>query len=75
MATTAGQTHVVEYLMRHHECDPQVQDKNEENCLTLAIKNRKRDIAIWLVKQKRFPLEKVLRKRGFNYFAYALVKG
>ena len=74
VATNAGHIHIVEYLMRVHGCDPTDEDKNEENCLTLAIKNKKREMAIWLVKTDRFPLDEETR-RGFNYFAYALVKG
>lgn len=55
--------------------DVLTEDLNEENCLTLAIKNRKRDVALWLVNLNKFPLHQVIARRGFNYFAYALVKG
>lgn len=61
--------------MTRHGCDPLSEDKNQENCLTLAIKERKREMAIFLVNTGRFELDKILKKRGFNYFAYALVKG
>ena len=61
--------------MSEHSCDPLDEDKNGENCLTLAIKNRKRDMALWLLKIDRFRLEQTISKRGFNYFSYALVKG
>ena len=75
LATNAGHTHIVEYLIKMHGCNPLDVDSNEENCLTLAIKNRKREVAIWLVKSDQFPLGSVIRRRGFNYFAYSLVKG
>lgn len=32
-------------------------------------------MALWLLKTDRFQLDQVIRNRGFNYFAYALVKG
>lgn len=75
LATNAGHIHIVEYLISEHGCDPRDEDRNSENCLTLAIKNRKREMALWLVKTDRFELNEVIEKRGFNYFAYALVKG
>ena len=75
LATNAGHINIVEYLISEHRCDPLDEDKNAENCLTLAIKNRKREMALWLLKIDRFQLDEVIRKRGFNYFAYALVKG
>ena len=75
MATNAGNVRVVEYLIREKGCDPRIEDRNYENCLTLAIKNRKREMASYLVKTGKFKLESVIRRRGFNYFAYALVKG
>ena len=54
LATNAGHIPVVEYLISEHRCDPLVEDKNAENCLTLAIKNRKREMALWLLKTDRF---------------------
>ena len=54
LATNAGHVHIVEYLISEHQCDPLEEDKNAENCLTLAIKNRKRDMALWLLKTDRF---------------------
>ena len=55
--------------------DPNVEDANGENCFTLAIKNRRRDLAIWLVQSQHFRLHECIRPHGFNYFAYALIKG
>lgn len=56
LATNAGHINVVEYLISEHRCDPLDEDKNSENCLTLAIKNRKREMALWLLKTDRFQL-------------------
>lgn len=75
VATNAGHRHVVEYLMTVCGVDPTAQDRNGENCLTLAIKNRKRDVAIWLIRTGKFPLVQTIHRRGFNYFSYAIVKG
>ncbi len=75
MATNAGHKHVVEYLIKEKGISALVEDKNKENCLTLAIKNRKRDVALWLVNLNKFPLHEIIARTGFNYFAYALVKG
>ena len=75
LATNAGHIKIVEYFMSEHGCDPLVEDKNKDNCLTLAIKNKKRDMALWLLKTNRFPLDEIIEGRGFNYFSYALVKG
>ena len=75
VATNAGNLEIVEYLMQMHGCDPTEEDRNGENCLTLAIKNRMREVAIALIKSDRFPLAQPIENRGFNYFAYSLVKG
>ena len=74
-ATNAGQVHIVDYLVSVCESDPLEEDRNGENCLTLAIKNRKRDVAIWLVRTGKFEIQGLIKRRGFNYFAYALIKG
>lgn len=65
----------MQYLVTVCDVSPLVEDKNGENCLTLAIKNRKRDAAMWLVNLNQFAFEQIIPRRGFNYFAYALVKG
>jgi len=75
VATSAGHQHIVEYLINECGADPCAEDKNQENCLTLAIKNRNRDVALWLVATDKFALDSIIKRRGFNYFAYALVKG
>ena len=75
VATNAGNVQIVDYLVREKGCDPKEEDRNFENCLTLAIKNRKREMASYLIKTGQFKLDQVIRRRGFNYFAYALVKG
>lgn len=74
-ATNAGHTHVVKYLIEERGVNPKDEDRNEENCLTLAIKNRKRAVALMLVQLNVYPLDQIISRRGFNYFAYALVKG
>ena len=75
VATNAGHRHVVEYLVTICGCDPVAEDRNGENCLTLAIKNRKREVAAYLISTGKFPLVQSIHRRGFNYFAYAVVKG
>ena len=75
VATTGGNTSIVEYLITEQGCDPLEKDKNGEDCLCLAIKNKRRAVASCLIKTNRFPLEKIMEIKGFNYFAYSLVKG
>lgn len=74
VATNGGNLEVLQWLVDVKGCDPRDQDKNNENCLSLAIKNKKRNVASWLIKSNRFEVNTVMEK-GFNYFAYALVKG
>lgn len=54
VAVSAGNRAIVEYLVNECDVDPLSEDRNGENCLTLAIKNRKRDVGIWLVGTCRF---------------------
>ena len=75
VAASAGHRDVVEYLVKACGVSPLEVDRNDENCLTLAIKNRKRELAVWLVNLDVFTLTEIIPRRGFNYFAYALVKG
>lgn len=75
VAASAGHLHVVEYLVTVCRVSPLTEDVNRENALTLAIKNRKREVAIWLINLNQFALNEIIPRRGFNYFAYALVKG
>ena len=75
MATNAGHVNVIKYLMNEHGANPKDEDRNGENCLTLAIRNRKRDVALFFLELGIFSLEQIIPRRGFNYFAYALVKG
>ena len=75
VATNAGNLDIVQYLVQVCSVDPLAEDRNGENCLTLAIKNKKREIGEWLVNTGNFPLHEQINRRDFNYFAYALVKG
>ena len=61
--------------MEEHKCDPSETDKNQEDCLTLAIKHKHLKVAQYLIQSGKFDFTKVLAVKGFNYFAYALVKG
>lgn len=51
------------------------QDKTKEDALTMAIQSRHEETAIYLVEQKAFDLSATSQRTGFNYFAYALLKG
>ena len=75
MATNAGHLSIVKYLVSIYSVDPKTEDRNGENCLTLAIKNRKRDVAVWLAKSEHFQLHETCKRGNLNYFAYALIKG
>lgn len=74
-ATSGKHAHIVKYFMEECGLDPTVTDKNHEDCLTLAIKQKAREVAQYLINSGKFDLKKVLEYKGFNYFAYALVKG
>lgn len=75
LAATGGHLQVLAHLLEERKCDPTETDKNHEDCLTLAIKHKQLKVADYLIKSERFDLTKVLAVKGFNYFAYALVKG
>ena len=50
-------------------------DNNEEDCLTLSIKEKHTELSNYLVNLKKFDLSHVKERSGFNYFSYAIVKG
>jgi ankyrin repeat protein len=75
LAATGGHKEVLQHLMEECKSDPTETDKNLEDCLTLAIKNKHPKLASFLIKTDRFDLTKVLAVKGFSYFSYALVKG
>ena len=66
---------IVEYLCRDLKIDPSVTNNNSEDCLCLAIRGKKRDCAKFFVNDARFDLTKSIEGKGFNYLAYAIVKG
>ena len=74
MATNADNLEVLRYLVNQQCCDVSKKDRNGEDCLSLAIKNKRRTVANWLISTNLFKLDAVMDK-GFNYFAYAVVKG
>ena len=75
LATNGGHLEVVQYLIEEHGCDPTVRDANKEDCLTLAVKSKRRDVAKYLINSGKFDITKIHEEKGFNYFAYSLVKG
>ena len=75
VAANAGHKNIVEFLFFDCGVDIKTEDKNGENSLSLAIKNRKTELAVWLVKTDLFKLNEIIKRSGFNYFAYALIKG
>ena len=66
---------VVDYLIKELKCDPTTVDFNEEDCLTLSIKEKQTEVSNYLVNLGKFNLKHVKERSGFNYFAYAVVKG
>ena len=75
MATRGGKLVILEYLINEMKIDPATKNGKGEDCLTIAISNKMREVATWLVMTDKFQLEQIEERRGFNYFAYALVKG
>ena len=75
VASSGGHLEIIKFMVEEVNCDPCERDKNSEDCLSLAIKSKKKDVANYLIKTGKFDLLQVLELKGFNYFAYALVKG
>ena len=50
-------------------------DLNDEDCLTLAIKDKHTRLSNYLISLGKFNLKHVKSRSGFNYFSYAVVKG
>jgi ankyrin repeat protein len=70
-----GQLEVLKYLVSEMKADPTLPDKNHEDCLTIAIKSKHFAISEYLIGLKKFDLNKLNQRSGFNYFSYSLVKG
>ena len=75
VASKGGHVSVVDYLIKERKCDPTIVDFNEEDCLTLSIKEKQTELSNYLVNLGKFNLKNVKERSGFNYFAYAVVKG
>ena len=75
MAAKSGDIEIMKYLINKRNCNPQDVDNNQEDCLTLAIKEKQTEMSNYLVGLKRFNLGQVKERSGFNYFSYAIVKG
>jgi hypothetical protein len=66
---------VLQFLVEEKGADPTQVDKNQEDSLTLAIKSKQQEVGTYLVISDRFNIERINKRTGFNYFAYAVVKG
>ena len=75
VAARGGHLNVVTYLTDQQGVDPAESDKNHEDCLTLAIKEKFHELSVYLIGTKRFDLRKKNERSGFDYFSYAVVKG
>lgn len=75
MAAKGGQLETLKYLIEEHGAEPQLEDKNCEDALTLAIKSKQQGVGQYLVGLNKFDMGKQNKRSGFNYFSYAVVKG
>lgn len=75
VAAKGGQIEVLQFLVEEKGADPTQVDKNQEDSLTLAIKSKQQEVGTYLVISDRFNIERINKRTGFNYFAYAVVKG
>ena len=59
VAAKGGHKDVVAYLIKERRCDPTESDSNEEDCLTLSIKEKHTELSNYLVGLKKFNLSQV----------------